>query len=259
MKMGDVPGIWSRLEQMGLTTVQACGDSARNVLCCPVAGVDAEEAFDAYPAARAVSEFFTGNREYANLPRKFKISVTGCRDDCAQAELQDIGLWPAQDRAGTVGFNVLVGGGLSDGARLASDIDVFVTVDQAVEVTRAIAQVYGELGNRGRRHSAPRTPPRPRLRGYKRRLRRRQVLGDEPLAGSATSPHGYLTSERRSLSRCWATSRLRTFSRSWRASRADGERPRKSPALGSPPSSSTLITSLPACSSPGTEPWSSTG
>ena len=151
VRMADVPVIWERLEAVGLGTLQACGDSARNVLCCPVAGVDAEEALDAFPVAQAVSDFFTGNREYANLPRKFKISVTGCREDCAQAELNDIGLWPATDDAGRLGFNVLVGGGLSDGPRLASDIDVFVTADQAVEVCRAIAQLYGELGNREHR------------------------------------------------------------------------------------------------------------
>ena len=73
-----------------------------------------------------VSDFFTGNREYANLPRKFKISVTGCVEDCAQAEINDIGLWPARADDGTLGFNLLVGGGLSDGERMASDIDVFV-------------------------------------------------------------------------------------------------------------------------------------
>ncbi|MBO0692619.1 MAG: hypothetical protein J2P58_06960 [Acidimicrobiaceae bacterium] len=151
IRMADVPGIWERLERVGLTTVQACGDSARNVLGCPVAGVDRDEAFDASPAVAAISAFFTGNRAYANLPRKFKISVTGCVDDCAQAELNDIGLWPARGHQGTLGFNVLVGGGLSDGERLASDLDVFVTLEQAVELTRAIAQVYGELGNREHR------------------------------------------------------------------------------------------------------------
>ena len=151
LRIEDMPGIWDRLDAVGLTTVQACGDSSRNVLCCPVAGIDAEEAFDALPTARAVSDFFTGNREYANLPRKFKMSITGCLDDCAQAEINDIGLWPAEAPDGTMGLNVLVGGGLSDGARMATDIDVFVTLDQAVEVCRAIAQLYGELGNRGNR------------------------------------------------------------------------------------------------------------
>ncbi len=154
LRIGDIPRVWRRLAAVGLTTVQACGDSARNVLSCPVSGVDADEAFDALPVVQAVSAFFTGNREYANLPRKFKISITGCIDDCAQAEINDIGMWPARTLDGTLGFNLLVGGGLSDGERMASDIDVFVAQDQAVEATRAIAQLYGELGNRENRGQA---------------------------------------------------------------------------------------------------------
>jgi ferredoxin-nitrite reductase len=153
VRIGTVPEIWARLEAVGMTTVQACGDSARNVLCCPVSGLDADEVLDAHPVAQAVSDFFTGNREYANLPRKFKLSVTGCREDCAQAEINDIGLWPARRDDGTVGYNVLVGGGLSDGPRMASDIDVLVgpDPDRVVELFRAIAQLFGELGNRENR------------------------------------------------------------------------------------------------------------
>jgi ferredoxin-nitrite reductase len=153
VRIGAVPEIWARLEAAGMTTVQACGDSARNVLCCPVSGLDADEVLEAHPVAQAISDFFTGNREYANLPRKFKLSVTGCREDCAQAEINDIGLWPARRDDGAVGFNVLVGGGLSDGPRMASDIDVFVgpEPDRVVEVFRAIAQLFGELGNRENR------------------------------------------------------------------------------------------------------------
>jgi ferredoxin-nitrite reductase len=149
--MRDVPEIWRRLESVGMTTVQACGDSARNVLCCPVSGLDGEEILDAYPVAQAISDYFTGNREYANLPRKFKLSVTGCLEDCGQAEINDVGLLPARLEDGTVGFNLRVGGGLSDGPRMASDVDVFVRPEQAVEITRAIAQVFGELGNRENR------------------------------------------------------------------------------------------------------------
>src|SRR5688500_10378966 len=151
IRMGDVPEIWRRLEEVGITTVQACGDSARNVLCCPVSGLGREEALDAYPVAQAISGYFTGNREYANLPRKFKMSVTGCLEDCAQAEINDIGMLPARLEDGTLGFNVRVGGGLSDGPRMASDIDVFVRPEEAVEITRGIAQVFGELGNRENR------------------------------------------------------------------------------------------------------------
>ncbi len=151
VRLSDVPRIWRRLARVGLTTVQACGDSARNVVSCPVSGVDADEVFDALPVAVAITEFFTGNREYANLPRKFKTSVTGCREDCAQAEIQDVGMWPARAADGRVGFNVLVGGGLGDGERLASDIDVFVEPEEAVELTRAVAHVFAELGNRENR------------------------------------------------------------------------------------------------------------
>lgn len=151
IKMSDIPEIWRRLEESGMTTVQACGDSARNVLSCPVSGLGHDEVIDAYPVAQEISDYFTGNREYANLPRKFKISVTGCTEDCAQAEIDDIGLLPARLEDSTVGFNLRVGGGLSDGPRMASDIDVFVRPEEAVEVTRAIAQVFGELGNRENR------------------------------------------------------------------------------------------------------------
>ena len=151
VKIGVIPEIWRQLEAVGITTVQACGDSARNVLCCPVSGIDDQEIIHAFPVAKAISDYFTGNREYANLPRKFKLSVTGCREDCAQAEINDIGLVPARLIDGTLGFNTLVGGGLSDGPRMGSDIDVFVTPDQAVELFRAIAQLFGELGNRENR------------------------------------------------------------------------------------------------------------
>lgn len=151
LRIADIPEIWDRMEAVGLTTVQSCGDSARNVTGCPVAGVDAAEAFDASPVAGAISDFFTGNREYANLPRKFKISVTGCVEDCARAEINDVGLWPARLGDGTLGFNLLVGGGLSDGPRMASDVDVFVGLDEAVECARAVAQLFGELGNRENR------------------------------------------------------------------------------------------------------------
>ena len=154
LKMENIPEVWRRLEEVGITTVQACGDSARNVLCCPVSGLDQHEVIDAFPVAQAISAYFTGNREYANLPRKFKMSVTGCLEDCAQAEINDVGMLPARLEDGTLGFNLRVGGGLSDGPRMASDIDVFVRPEEAVEITRGIAQVFGELGDRENRWTA---------------------------------------------------------------------------------------------------------
>ncbi len=150
LHMADIPRIWERFARVGLTSVQACGDCARNVTSCPVSGVDAHEIVDSLAVATAISDFFTGNRTYANLPRKFKISVSGCSEDCSRVEINDIGFWPAS-LGDVTGFNVLVGGGLSDGERLGSDLDLFITSDQAVEVARGIAQVFAELGNREHR------------------------------------------------------------------------------------------------------------
>jgi ferredoxin-nitrite reductase len=150
LEMADIPKIWKRFARVGLTTVQACGDCARNVTSCPVSGVDQHEHVDSLGVATAISDFFTGNRTYANLPRKFKISVSGCAENCSRVEINDVGLWPAQ-LGDLAGFNVLAGGGLSDGERLGSDLDLFVTPDQAVELARGVAQLYAELGNREHR------------------------------------------------------------------------------------------------------------
>lgn len=154
VEVEDVPDIWDRYDDVGLSTIQGCGDSARNVLGCPAAGLDDHECFDAQPVVEAVSDFFTENREYANLPRKFKMTITGCKHDCAQSQINDVGMTPARktvDGEDLYGFHARVGGGLSDGPRMASDMDVFVRPEHAVEFTRAIAQTFKELGDRHNR------------------------------------------------------------------------------------------------------------
>ncbi|RQG93329.1 ferredoxin--nitrite reductase [Natrarchaeobius halalkaliphilus] len=154
IRIEDVPEMWERYDEVGLTTVQGCGDSARNVLGCPAAGLDDHECFNAQPVVDAVSEYFTGNREYANLPRKFKLTITGCAHDCAQSQINDIGLVPAKKQLEdehVYGFHARVGGGLSDGPRMASELDVFVRPEDAVEFCRAVAQTFKELGDRTNR------------------------------------------------------------------------------------------------------------
>ncbi|WP_226011087.1 nitrite/sulfite reductase [Halomicrobium salinisoli] len=154
IEVEDVPEIWAKYDEVGLTTIQGCGDSARNVLGCPAAGLDDHECFDAQPVIDAVSEYFTENREYANLPRKFKMTITGCRQDCAQSQINDVGLTPAKkeiDGEQYYGFHVKVGGGLSDGPRMASHLDAFVLPEHAVEFCRAVAQTFKELGDRSNR------------------------------------------------------------------------------------------------------------
>jgi len=162
IEVEDVPEIWEKYEEVGLTTIQGCGDSARNVLGCPAAGLDDHECFDAQPVIDAVSDYFTENREYANLPRKYKMTITGCREDCAQSQINDVGLTPARkvidgEGAGEAsgqeiyGFHAKVGGGLSDGPRMASPLDVFIRPEDAVEFCRAVAQTFKEIGDRNNR------------------------------------------------------------------------------------------------------------
>ena len=154
IRIEDMPELWARYDEVGLTTVQGCGDGARNVLGCPAAGLSDHECFDAQPVVDAVSDYFTGNREYANLPRKFKMTITGCADDCGQSQINDVGLTPAKkelDGTEYYGFHVKVGGGLSDGPRMASPLDIFTLPEDAVELCRAIAQVFKELGDRTNR------------------------------------------------------------------------------------------------------------
>ena len=154
IEINDVPDIWDQYAEVGLTTIQGCGDSARNVLGCPVAGCSDHEAFNAQPVVEAVSSFFTENREYANLPRKFKMTITGCKHDCGQSQINDVGMTPAKkeiDGEWQYGFHAKVGGGLSDGPRMASTLDLFVQPEDAVEFTRAVAQTFKELGDRNNR------------------------------------------------------------------------------------------------------------
>ena len=187
IRIADVPRIWQRFWEVGLTTVQACGDSARNVCSCPVSGIDAKEVVDALPVAQAISAFFTGNREYANLPRKFKIAVTGCTEDCARVEINDIGLWPAELDDGTTGFNVLVGGGLSDGERMASDIDVFVDARPGGGAVPWRGTAVRGAGQSGEPRVGPHALPGPgaRARGVPGRARRAHQLLVAPCRAGA--------------------------------------------------------------------------
>jgi sulfite reductase (ferredoxin) len=139
----SLPEIIERLDAVGLSPRGACGDVVRNVTGCPLAGLAADQVFDASPIALAVAHALAGNAEFYNLPRKFKISVTGCSSWCSYPEINDIGLTPAR-RGREVGFSVRVGGGLSADPHLGVQLDAFVRPQQAVEVVSAIATIFRE-------------------------------------------------------------------------------------------------------------------
>src|SRR6266849_1378054 len=103
--------LYERLLAAGITTRGACADSVRNVTACPYAGTAPSEPFDVSPYCIALHEYFLFNPLNLTLPRKFKIAIEGCEHDCAQAPVNDIGLY-AKVRDGARGFSLHAGGGL---------------------------------------------------------------------------------------------------------------------------------------------------
>ena len=154
----SVPGIREALEAVGLNTFQTGMDNIRNVVGCPVAGITREELFDASPVARAFTAAFVGNRAFTNLPRKYNVTITACKENCTHAESQDIALTPAmKETAGeeVKGFNVAVGGKMgSGGYRIASPLDAFTAPDEAVEVCCQITAIYRDHGPREARNKS---------------------------------------------------------------------------------------------------------
>ena len=150
--------IVKELDAAGISVMGACGDIPRNVVGCPVAGVDQDELVDAAPVAKAVSDFFLGNLEYANLPRKYKIGISGCRSWCSVPEIQCVSLVGAERTSGgarEAGFDLRVGGGLSTQPFLSQRLNVFVKPSEAVEVIKAITDIWRDSPEyRAKRHRA---------------------------------------------------------------------------------------------------------
>jgi sulfite reductase (ferredoxin) len=141
----SLPEVLETLERQGLTTLGACGDVVRNITGCPVAGVDADEICDPSPLALEASRLLAGNAEFYNLPRKFKVSLTGCRAWCSYPEINDVGLTAiTRTLHGAVetGFSLRVGGGLSTDPHLAVRLNAFVRWHQVVDVIRGVAELF---------------------------------------------------------------------------------------------------------------------
>jgi len=153
LRIEDLPVVLDELNAVGLSFTQACGDVWRNVVGCPLAGVDGHELIDSRPLVEELERTFVGDRRFSNLPRKFKVSVSGCLHRCAQHEINDIGL-VAVEKEGVVGYDVWVGGGLGASARMGRRLDLFVLPDEAAEVCRAITEIFRDEGNRTKRTRA---------------------------------------------------------------------------------------------------------
>jgi sulfite reductase (ferredoxin) len=136
-----LPDVIDTITSVGLSSRGACGDVVRNVTGCPLAGVQENEILDASPVALGVYRMLSGNAEFYNLPRKFKICVTGCPVWCTYPEINDVAL-TAVRRGSELGFSLRVGGGLSSEPHLAVRLNAFVPVPRVLEIVRAVTEIF---------------------------------------------------------------------------------------------------------------------
>ena len=143
----SLPVVVDALTAIGLSPKGACGDVARNVTGCPLAGIAADEISDASPLAIELAHMLTGNPEFYNLPRKFKVSIAGCRQWCCYPEINEIGFTAVERKSGDgteVGYSIRVGGGLSKEPHLGVRLNAFLRPEQVVPVAHGIAELFRE-------------------------------------------------------------------------------------------------------------------
>jgi sulfite reductase (ferredoxin) len=154
IRIEDVPRIWDALESVGLSTQEACGDTPRVMLGCPLAGVDADEILDATPALLETERRYVGDKRFSNLPRKYKTSISGCRRQCAQHEINDVSFVGVEHPQLGPGFDLWVGGGLSTSPHVAERLGAFVEPDLVPDVWAAVTEAFRDYGYRRARNHA---------------------------------------------------------------------------------------------------------
>jgi sulfite reductase (ferredoxin) len=154
IEIENVPDIWEALESVGLSTTEACGDTPRVILGCPLAGIDADEIIDGTAEIAAITSQYIGDAAFSNLPRKFKSAISGCSAQCAIHEINDIALVGVVNGQGETGYDLWVGGGLSTNPMIGKRLGAFVRPDQAAEVWAGVIGLFRDYGYRRLRHRA---------------------------------------------------------------------------------------------------------
>ena len=142
-----LPEIVDALTEIGLSPKGACGDVVRNVTGCPLAGLDGHELIDASPLALEIAHGLTANPEFYNLPRKFKITASGCPLWCSYPEINDVALTAIRREVNDleeIGYTLRVGGGLSTEPHIGVRIPAFIPQDKAYAVVEAVLRIFKE-------------------------------------------------------------------------------------------------------------------
>jgi sulfite reductase (ferredoxin) len=148
VRVEDVPEIWRRLEGVGLSTQEACGDVPRVILGSPVAGIAADEIIDGTPAVHAIAERYLGDPAFSNLPRKFKTAISGSPHQDVAHEINDVAFIGVVHPELGAGFDLWVGGALSTNPMLGKRLGAFVTLEQIPEVWAGVAGIFRDYGYR---------------------------------------------------------------------------------------------------------------
>ena len=154
IEIESVPAIWEALESVGLSTTEACGDTPRVILGCPLAGIDDGELIDATPQIEEVQRRYIGDAAFSNLPRKFKSVMSGCPAQCTVHEINDVAFVGVLSASGEAGYDLWVGGGLSTNPMIGKRLGAFVRPEQVAEVWAGVVSVFRDYGYRRLRHRA---------------------------------------------------------------------------------------------------------
>ncbi|GAB3858814.1 nitrite/sulfite reductase [Micromonospora andamanensis] len=152
IRVEDMPEIWRRLESVGLQTTEACGDCPRIVLGSPVAGVAEAEQIDPTPAIDEIVSRYVGDKQFSNLPRKFKSSISWLVD--TPYEANDIAFLGVDHPEHGPGFDLWVGGGLSTNPMLAQRLGAWVPLSEVPDVWAGVVGIFRDYGYRRLRHRA---------------------------------------------------------------------------------------------------------
>ncbi|MFI9030705.1 nitrite/sulfite reductase [Streptomyces sp. NPDC053560] len=154
VRIEDVPAIWDKLESVGLSTTEACGDCPRVIIGSPVAGIAADEIIDGTPAVNEIHERYIGSKEFSNLPRKFKTAVSGSPVQDVVHEINDVAFVGVNHPEHGPGFDLWVGGGLSTNPKLAQRLGTWVPLDEVADVWAGVVGIFRDYGYRRLRNRA---------------------------------------------------------------------------------------------------------
>ncbi|KOG90283.1 nitrite/sulfite reductase [Streptomyces varsoviensis] len=154
IRIEDVPAIWEKLEAVGLSTTEACGDCPRVIIGSPVAGVAADEIIDGTPAVEEIHDRYIGSPEFSNLPRKFKTAVSGSPVQDVVHEINDVAFVGVVHPEHGPGFDLWVGGGLSTSPRLAERLGAWVPLAEVADVWAGVVGIFRDYGYRRLRNRA---------------------------------------------------------------------------------------------------------